>query len=161
MVRELRLAFELSDEHDAEGRKRVITRLYNRSFHKQSSLYRDLTTWLEVPYLGANRLDGRFDFGQLIRLGAQLELTRPGQRNWRIESIRPGAAMHLVERDPVVFNIDNFDVEMFHRLPEPLRDRIMASPTFLEHHGYFETHKTNEIVRPFSSDELKDDEVPW
>lgn len=158
-VRELRIGFELSEQHDKNGRKLTINRLYNRSFHKKSSLYRDLTTWLEVPYLGAHARSGRFHLAELLRLGARLELERT-DTGLRIGAIRAAPAMHLCENDPLFFNLDKFDVEAFHRLPDRLRDHIMASPTFQAIHGHYSSHTDPDSAQPHPN-QLNDEEIIW
>lgn len=159
-VRELRIGFELADEHDRNGRKRVLTRWYARSFNKRSSLYRDLCSWLDVQHLEHVMRDdrGRFDFAELVTRGARLEVAATEEGFRRIVGIHPGPALYCTDRDPILFELDRFDVETFHRLPEPIRARVTNSPTFLAMHG--EPNPPIDAIAPRATS-LTDEEIPW
>lgn len=152
---EIRLGFELLEERDRAGDRRLFQRRYNFTLHKRSALRQDLERWigpLPVP----------FDLAALLGQGAVLTVERQTSGFRRIAAI---AALHgplwPPQRRPLHLRLDpqRFDPEALTRLPGALRDHIMASPTFLALHG--EPIDPPEHTRPATAAELIGDEIPW
>lgn len=150
-VREIRIAWELTDE-TRRGRQAVLTKRYNRSFWPTSTLRRDLASWGGMPHIGKR---GLFP---LIGQGAVLHTERAGHYR-RIVEVRPGPALRALDRAPLWFDLDSFDPDAFHQLPDRLKDYIMISPTFLAQHGH--PHDPPEHTRAQTAGEFLDDEIPW
>lgn len=147
-ARELRLGFEIIG---GTGWRRVLQRRYRFNLRRGTTLRRDLESWL------GRDLPAPFDFGCLLGQGARLGLTQQGDGYRRIDTIEPLAGpVWPPQREPLLILLDErFDPAAFARAPEPIRDRILRSPTFLALHG--EHSAPAEFVAPA----LDMDRVPW
>lgn len=169
-MRELRLGFELLDERARNGAKNgdrlALDARYRLSLAPRSRLTRDLESWLARPLTPAERRAG-FDFTALLGRNARLELgvfDAPG-REWRgVLAILPAFGPDFPpNRAPAWLSLapGAFDVEAFARLPDWLRDRILASPTFAALTGAADHLWPAEHVRPATLAEKLGDEIPW
>jgi hypothetical protein len=156
-VREVRLLFEVIGE-----RRYSLETRYNFSFWPTAKLHQHLTSWYGRPLTRAER-EG-FDLEILVGRPALLQMSWSSEHR-TVRDIRPGTAHAMPEHRPLFLSLEpgRFDPEAYHRLPERLRDRIMASPTY---HalctGESGEEFPAEFVREATMAEILDhDEVPW
>jgi len=130
--RKILVSWELPDELMADGRPYSIHKRYTNSLHEKAALRRDLEAWLGRPLTAAELL--KFDLAALIGKPCLLNVVH--DTNPRGTFANVGSLMPLPKNmtcpepvnEPVIFDIDAPDLEVFASLSERLQAQIASAP---------------------------------
>lgn len=146
-VTQVRITWELPDELMEDGRPFVIGRTYTLSFFKgkgRTSALREMLEGLRGKEFTKEELDQGFDFttllGCLCNLGIKHETE--GDRTYaNLFSVQAPPKKHprVLPGNPILFfALDEFKQEVFDKLPEFMRKRIMESHEYKKLKGLHE-----------------------
>jgi hypothetical protein len=164
-VREVRFIFELLDRTLPDGTRRCLTRRYAFSFWPTANLKRDVEAMLGRPLTLAERAGAGMEFlAPLAGRSCWLDIAERGTYR-AITAITPLPVDFPAHRPLLYLSLDAFDPAAFHRLPNDLKDRILASPTFqavcdggLDPEALWPAEHRRD---PTAADALQGDDIPW
>jgi hypothetical protein len=132
MVRKVRLAWELSDEHSPSGRRYTVAKHYTCSLHEKAALRQDLQAWRSRAFT-QDELNA-FDLSKLLNVPALLTIVHEARGEDTFAAVRaisqipksleipPAAQASLVD-----YSISDGINAVFTSLPDRIRDTIKAS----------------------------------
>jgi hypothetical protein len=129
--RQLMIGYELAETVQSDGKTPfILSRFYNWSTRHNSSLAGDLNAWLSISPEELQTFDFESLVGRsgLLNIGPNKDKTR-----MKVKGISPlarGMTHPQPKSEPLVFSLDNFDKEVFEKLPEGIRRIIEKSPEF-------------------------------
>lgn len=157
------LRWEVHSEGEVteKGEPLVIGKRYTFSLHEKSALYANVKSWRGVDAVGT----GKFNIFTLLGKSCRLVVseTKKNDKTYaNIDNILPYKGEPLTMfNTPVAFSLNpnSFKQETFDKLPEWLRDSIIASPEFAELHAQGLAIPHKNIVKPVQQSSY-DDGVP-
>lgn len=150
--RRVRISWEVPGERMADGRPFSISKTYKTSLHKESNLRKDLRGWRGKDFTEAelNGFDPRNLLGKTAILGVT-HAERNGRLYANIDSVGvlpKGMEVGKPENEPIFFDVENFDDEVFAKLGKYAQEQVMASPEY-----------ANRAHKPAVA--LDDEEIPF
>jgi hypothetical protein len=131
---QVRLGFELLDERNAEGKCYLIGQSLTFSSHPNSTFRSFIEAWLGRPVPNFSRYDLTERVGAVAIVGLQHGISRSGHSFARIVSLAlPPVGVPMRQKpeiEPVIFNLKDFDPEIYGRLPDWLKTVISRSPEY-------------------------------
>lgn len=128
----------LTVEFDGVQRQMTIGKTYTLSLNEKAGLRKDLTSWRGRDFT-PEELEG-FDITNILNVYCMLNITtseKDGKTYTNISAITPlpsalKNAKPAPDHEPVMFNLDEPDWQVFEALPEWLSDTIKKSPQYAE-----------------------------
>jgi len=128
----------LTVEYEGVQRQMTIGKTYTLSLSEKAGLRKDLTSWRGRDFT-AEELEG-FDITNILNVYCMLNITtseKDGKTYTNISAITPlpsalKNAKPAPDHEPVMFNLDEPDWQVFEALPEWLSDTIKKSPQYAE-----------------------------
>lgn len=128
----------LTVEIDGVQRQMTIGKTYTLSLNEKAGLRKDLTSWRGRDF-SAEELEG-FDITNILNVYCMLNITtseKDGKTYTNISAITPlpsalKNAKPTPDHEPIMFNLDEPDWQVFEALPEWLSDTIKKSPQYAE-----------------------------
>lgn len=161
-TRRVRIAWELADELDSEGRRFIVGQSYNFSMNERAALRQDLESWRGVPFQDSDFGPGGFDLKNLLGVNCLLGVVH-NEHNERtyanlktISKMMKGVEPAQAVSPLFLFTLDQFNDQEFEQVPEWLRETIKKSPEYAEATGGQAPPPANDL----NGYEL-DDEVPF
>jgi hypothetical protein len=132
------ISWELPDERMDDGRPFMVSKRYTWSMHEKATLRKDLEAWRGVPFKDSDFGEGGFDIRNVLAKPCLVSVThdeRDGKTYSNVASvskIMKGMNAPAPENEPVLLWLDpeTFDVEVFDKLSDGLKDTIRKSPEF-------------------------------
>lgn len=153
----------LGDERMTDGRPFMINKSYFLSLHEKSSLRKDLESWRGRPFSGAE--EAGFDVAKLIGAYCLLNIIQEqgqdGNEYTRISAITPmlkGMAKPDPVNDPVIFDLDSPDMELFEKFSDKMKDIIRNSREWKAKSAGSKPSTTASAPGAFAD---MDDDIPW
>lgn len=140
-TRQVKVTWELPTEKKSfkDGdpeRPYVVSRDYTPSLNPKSRLKQDLESWRGKPFT-AEELEG-FDLANILDKTCLLNVIHNERGYAEIASISPivkGVSVPERHNELVNFDLTNFDMAVFNKLPEFVRKKIQDSPEYKKHLG--------------------------
>jgi len=128
----------LTVEFEGVQRQMTIGKTYTLSLNEKAGLRKDLTSWRGRDFT-PDELEG-FDITNILNVYCMLNITtseKDGKTYTNISAITPlpsalKNAKPAADHEPVMFNLDEPDWQVFETLPEWLSDTIKKSPQYAE-----------------------------
>jgi hypothetical protein len=128
----------LTVEINGQMRQMTIGKTYTLSLSEKAGLRKDLVSWRGRDFT-AEELEG-FDITNILNVYCMLNITtseKDGKTYTNISAITPlpsalKNAKPAPDHEPVMFNLDEPDWQVFEALPEWLSDTIKKSPQYAE-----------------------------
>lgn len=128
----------LTVEMDGVHRQMTIGKTYTLSLNEKAGLRKDLTSWRGRDFT-PEELEG-FDITNILNVYCMLNITtseKDGKTYTNISAITPlpsalKNSKPPADHEPVMFNLDEPDWQVFEALPEWLSDTIKKSPQYAE-----------------------------
>lgn len=128
----------LTVEFEGVQRQMTIGKTYTLSLNEKAGLRKDLTSWRGRDF-SPEELAG-FDITNILNVYCMLNITtseKDGKTYTNISAITPlpsalKNAKPPADHEPVMFNLDEPDWQVFEALPEWLSDTIKKSPQYAE-----------------------------
>lgn len=128
----------LTVEMDGVQRQMTIGKTYTLSLNEKAGLRKDLTSWRGRDFT-PEELEG-FDITNILNVYCMLNITtseKDGKTYTNISAITPlpsalKNSKPPADHEPVMFNLDEPDWQVFEALPEWLSDTIKKSPQYAE-----------------------------
>lgn len=131
------LPSELMEEGEMAGRPFVVSKFYNATLHKESTLRKDLENWRSKPFTQAE-LDG-FESKNII--GKTCMVTIGLNQNGKMKvtavtSVPKGMTVPPQVNQSLYFSLepDEFDESIFNGLSDGIKKMIQMSPEFKQLH---------------------------
>lgn len=124
--RTLRFSWELPHEQMEDGRPFIVSKQYNAVFAENAAIVLDVGAWLNKP------IDRDFDIKSLLGTAGNVGVQHKGDYA-NITSLAPlkkGETAPPRTNPLVWFDLDNFDADVFSKLSEKTREKIMLSPEY-------------------------------
>lgn len=136
------IIFEIPSETveiDGEQKPRWVSETYTKSLSDKSKLLPMLTSWRGRRFTD-DELNGLFDLASMAGEPALLQILLTEKEDKQYNNI--GAVMQLpkgypvpvTETEPLIYDMDNPDEEVYEKLPEWIRERIMKSTQYRAAH---------------------------
>ena len=159
--RQLMITWELPDEPMDDGNPYTISKWYNFSMNEMSNLRKDLEAWRGRPFTAANiGPDGDFEIDVLLGKCCLINVVdKPNGNGTKAGSIMPvtkGTVVPPNHNPLTLFDLNDFDADVFNSLSEYQQETIRKSPEFLALSG--ERPKAIAIGKADLSD---DNDVPF
>lgn len=138
--RQLHFTWELTEETKEDGKPYVISRFYNQSLGEKSNFIQDITSWLgKAPNVPSAREDKATFVMELLQSllgkGCQLVIVDKDGKH-RISTVTGlGKSDKLPDgtvNDLIFFDLDNFDDDVFDKIPNGLQAMIQKSPEYAQ-----------------------------
>ena len=152
-------------EINGQMEPRVLSKKYTLSLAEKSNLKKDLNAWRTRAFT-EEELQG-FDLRKIVGTGCQLSVKtveRNGKRYPKIDGVMglPRGVKLALDVNPIVFDLDEPDVNVFEKLPAWIKKEITGSSTYAEC-GYTFGNESNpyedaEFGETYIED---DDELPF
>lgn len=141
------ITWELPDEVRDDGQPYIISKFYTASLGEKANLYKDLTSWLGKPPTVP------FDPKSLLGQGCQVIVTERNEKHVvsAVVTLSKKEKVDTPHNDLVFFSLDEFDSDMFEKLPDGIQKMIMKSPEYAD----------VVIGGPTTNDDKEDDEPPF
>jgi hypothetical protein len=126
----------LYEEGDKAGQPMGIGKTYTASLDEKSNLRKDAESWRGQAFT-AKELDG-FNLSALLGKPCQLQViheTKGDKTYANIKSIvgvMKGTPIPAVDTELRMFDLDDFDQETFDALPDWQKEKIVASPEYID-----------------------------
>ena len=128
----------LTVDMDGVHRAMTIGKTYTLSLNEKAGLRKDLTSWRGRDFT-PEELEG-FDITNILNVYCMLNITtseKDGKTYTNISAITPlpsalKNSKPPADHEPVMFNLDEPDWQVFEALPEWLSDTIKKSPQYAE-----------------------------
>lgn len=152
--RQVIYTWELPHELMADGRPFTVSKFYTKSLGDQANLTKDLTAWL-----GSKPDPKTFDDQALLGKACQvIVVANKDTGKVKVTNVAPlpkGLTVpDKTHNDIVVFDLENFDQEVFDSLTKGIQGMIQKSPEYAEYiSGGAEFNQTDQKV--------SDDEIPF
>jgi hypothetical protein len=131
-----RLRFELVDSLMKDGRPFVIEKEYTFSLYEKSNLYKDLVSWRGRNFTDEelNGFDLKIILNKPCRLNIiQITNENDGKEYSVINSIIKADKNFIMKKtynDLFYFDLEEFDIDAFEKLPDFLKNKIKQSPEY-------------------------------
>lgn len=127
----VRIVFETSEKM-ADGRPFSIGTRYTMSHHEKSQLRKDLESWYGKTFdSAALDREGGFDLFKILGRAAMLNISHSADGKYaNIKSINPvpkGMPVPEAVNEPLIFDIENFDLDLFNKLGKKTQEMIEKS----------------------------------
>lgn len=128
----------LTVEYEGIQRQMTIGKTYTLSLNEKAGLRKDLTSWRGRDFT-PEELEG-FDITNILNVYCMLNITtseKDGKTYTNISAITPlpsalKNAKPAPDHEPIMFNLDEPDWQVFEALPEWLAESIKKSPQYAE-----------------------------
>lgn len=122
------LTWELPDELREDGQPYIISKFYTASLGEKANLYKDLTSWLGKPPTVP------FDPKSLLGLGCQVIVTERNEKHVvsTVVALSKKEKVDKPHNDLIFFSLDEFDGDVFDKLPDGIQKMIMKSPEYAD-----------------------------
>lgn len=128
------ISWEFPEEKMKDERPFAITKQYTLSLHKKASLRHDLESWRGKKFTDEEAAG--FDISKLIGATCFINVVhnKQGDSTYaNIAAITPlskGLSCPPAVNPTTIFDIDNFNQDVFDTFSEKLKEKIMASPEY-------------------------------
>lgn len=133
--RKILVSFELPGKLMDSGEPYAVSKWYSASLSKKSNLRQDLISWLGRDLTPEEIKNFNWSAVQdLPCLVSIVHKTRDdGTIRADIQSISPvpeGMTVELLQGDQTIFDLENFDADVFDTLPDGIKGMIVKSPEY-------------------------------
>jgi hypothetical protein len=135
--RQVMIVWELPDELLTEGEYAgqpfTVRKYYTASTTKKANLHRDLLSWFPTRLTAEKLEEEGFDTAKLLGLSCQVTLSRTETDRRKVEVITSapkGVVVPPQVNKSVLFDLDDFDPEVYEGLSDKLKELIAKSPEY-------------------------------
>ena len=133
--RKLLVSFELPGKLMDDGKPFIVSKWSTASLHKKSNFRQHIISWLGRDLTQEERGDFNWDIVKDVPcLVSIVHKTRDdGSVRADIQSISPlpeGMTVESLQGEQIIFDLENFNAEIFEALPDGVKDMIVKSPEY-------------------------------
>jgi hypothetical protein len=144
----VKLTWEIPGELMENGKPFIVSKDYLLSLNAKATLRKHLESWRNKPLTEAEAKAG-ITLDTLLGRPAQINVmhvpTSTGGTYAKITGVfKPPQGLDIpkMENEPLYFALDNFDDNVFAKLPQRIRDSISETPEYKLATGFGHTHST-------------------
>jgi hypothetical protein len=157
--RKVRITWEIVNELMQDNRPFVISKEYGFTLHEKSSLSKDLISWRGKNFT-EDELEG-FNLSKILGLACQLNIIHTYNETTKKTYAKISAIVNKNKNfkcektfnELLEFDLDNYNHEIFEKLPEFLQEKIKKSPEYTKNVLGLEVVSNKNVV--------EDEEIPF
>jgi len=133
--RKLLLSFELPGKLMDDGKPFIVSKWSTASLHKKSNFRQCIISWLGRDLTQEERCDFNWDTVKDVPALVSIvhKIRDDGSVRADIQSISPlpeGMTVEPLQGDQIIFDLENFNAEIFESLSDGIKDMIAKSPEY-------------------------------
>ena len=134
--RKLRIMWEVADVKDSEGKPRELSREFTATFDKRGALRPFLVGWLGIP--DSDETLGELEVFDLIGVSGFMNVVLNETAEYSniagVIPFPPGYQSIQMVREPIKWDMEQWDDAAFKKLPEWIQERIKKSTQYQKDH---------------------------